>query len=415
VAVGNLSWQTLAQTYFRAGPLPKTMRLGSEYRGNVNPGSSYAECPKSARTCRDVCLDFLKSRGVGPGSSSDMRPEPPKDMKCLHVEDSECWDVPKMRCWNPDGGVFVWDGTEEWRLIFHYTANRKSSTPGSYFTSNLPWIQLRSPLRKIDFFIFGWGVNRPIHSICGELTSSIQYSDRNFPNQIRAVPPDHSIVLAGHSEGAGWAVCANLWIKKRNIPFTVRVLGTGSLVADDIFNDEYFQYSKEEENLFMLTADLVKLHGGTELVADLFPIKMTKEGITLPQFGYACAFERSGSQTAEDQRGLLAIHRPRCLDPQPNISLDDSLKLVNQHELMNAGTLVTIHALKTYSDCFQACLPNFEASGFDFTPNVPRWRLPSATLTRPFAARAKSMAGNLNELTGDTEKLRLDDESGPRT
>ena len=78
----------------------------------------------------------------------------------------------------------------------------------SYYASNFPWIHLRSDEEKIDFFIFAWGVTRPISSICSEILSSVSSDDHNIPTHLRMVPQNHAVIFGGNkklkSEKSHW-------------------------------------------------------------------------------------------------------------------------------------------------------------------------------------------------------------------
>lgn len=414
----NLEWKALLQTYFRIGTLPKIMRLGTEYRGQDNPASHFEECPK-ARNCRDVCLDRIKAQQAA-SSSSEPAAKMPQDKKCLHIEDhvedpfkgtSECWVTKLMRCWIPDGGVQVFDGENEWDLIYHFLPS--SIKMQQYFRTNMAWIHLRSQQKKMDFFIFGWGVTRTISNVCSELQASSSYLDRNVMGQIATVPPDHDLVLSGHSEGSAWAICTNLAILRRKLQIERRVIATGALVADDIIFEEYTALSPPEQNLFLLSADLIASRPEPVIIPDLYTVKLhtEKKGRTFPQFGFVCSFQGVSSRTGHyDSRGYLAIKEVRCLDPQPMIRIEEALQYINQHNLVASGTLQTIHSLKTYQECFRACVPYFNRLKWDMSPNIESYDLDPVRAEKPRPllgfSKARSWPGSLDELADqDTKPL----------
>lgn len=410
----NLEWKALLQTYFRVGTLPKIMRLGTEYRGQDNPASHFEECPPGARNCRDVCLDRIKAQQAA-SSRSEPAAKAPQDRKCIHIEDSvkgmsECWVTKLMRCWIPDGGVRVFDGENEWDLIYHFLP---SSIKMQYFRSNMAWIHLRSQQKKMDFFIFGWGVTRAMSEVCSELQASSSHFDRNVMGQVATVPPDHSLVLSGHSEGSAWAICTNLAILRRELQIERRVIATGALVADDMTFEEYTALSPPEQNLFLLSADLIASRPEPVIIPDLFTVKMQieKTGRTFPQFGFVCSFQGASSRTGHyDSRGYLAIKEVRCLDPQPMIRIEEALQYINQHNLVASGTLQTIHSLKTYQECFRACVPYLNRLKWDMRPNIESYDLDPVRAEKPRPllgfSKARSMPGNLNELADQgTEPL----------
>jgi len=338
----ELDWQMITKTYFSVATISKTMRLGSEYRGENDPIVNYAESCRGSRKCRDVCLEILQHEA---GSTRIMMP---KDVTCIHKEDTECWRVADMRCWNPEGGKQVWDGIREWDLIYHYRMGNKKMGSFSYYTSNFPWIHLRWNEGKMDFFIFAWGVTRPISNICAEILSSVSSDDHNIPLHLRMVPPDHAVIFGGHSEGAGWAICSNMYLKERlRAPNPSRVIGTGTLVADSQkFLDDYLHLTKSEDNLFLLTLALTVTKEGTRLIPDLFPIFMATEGVTFPQFSYACTLASLREPGQYSQSGLYNNVGMRCLDPQPETIAKQNLfkSIRNRFHLHRRSLEIQSHA-----------------------------------------------------------------------
>jgi len=389
LGVVNLEWSHLVPTYFGVASLSRLMRTGSEYRGKEPLVVNYEQfCFAGTRRCRQICVEKQQAESAASSSTSSM----PTDEYCIH-EENICWEVSKMRCWNSEGGIKIWDGNHDWDLIFHMRFRMTSKRLDMYVSSNLPWLHMRSVEKKIDFFVFAWGTTRQISSICSELSYSAQMSDRNFPAQLQTVPSDHAIVVSGHSEGAGWAVCANDLMIKRRIPNERRVIGTGAIVADEYFYNEYVAKSPPEHNLFMLTAVLVDLKAGAEIVPDLFPTTMTNTGISFPQFSYACTMNKASSDMGTNMAGAGQV---RCLNPQPEINLQESRRIAKAYDLESSGILITIHSLKVYQNCYQACIPMFRSINWNFEANVASIDLKDVPKTG--LSRIRSMPQKLQQM-----------------
>jgi len=351
-----LRWHDILMTYFQVGALARTMQHGLPYVGKLIPVVPHTMCGTNPMTCNDVCLLIVSG---GPPGYSDplycLRQGPIMGPEGKQISDRICWEVSKMRCWNTAGGSQIWDGNSDWMLLKHLEVPPDS---GQFRVTTMPWIHIRSVERRTDYLVFGLGIPdrmRTIKRICEDLEKLTGHY--SIINQLNTVPRHHGLVLAGHSEGSGWAICADAYMASQHMPHDRRVLGTGSILSPTTL-------APSLERLFVTLAMRLPTNNkipnaptSNKVVADVYTIMRSQHpGITFPQFSMLC-------------EGLLT--EMKCVDHSIPMELGSSVRLMTD-PLMQVNVLEPLHYFKMYQSCFLAC---FRQSRFliddYFIANVP--------------------------------------------
>jgi len=354
---GFLSWPDLLLTYVEVGTLPRLMYTGAAYAGPDPPGVSLSRCGDNPPECSDVCLYRVKTGSKGGEPLFCHRYQ-------KWIKKSFCWDTRKMRCWDEKGGNLIWDMRKDWVLISHHTPLSKEggdSPRSPRLPQNIPWMHMRSVGKKIDFFMFGIAYLervRRVSKICEEFEELKDVM--GITREMSEIPLSHGVVLAGHSEGAGWAVCAEKYMSDEKLPHDRRILASGAML------DDRDGIELADNALFLMKA--VKTPGlppsGGKVVADVFTISNAKyDGLTFPQFGYTCHIPLSDE---EDDEAV------ECVQPQPLIDLHMSVMLSRSNwRISGSKSTEDLHHFKSYTACFKACFGD-KIDFIDFSPNIPQ-------------------------------------------
>lgn len=269
----------------------------------------------------------------------------------------ECWNPAAMRCWNSEGGIPVFDGHNENMLIKHV---RPARVPVGV-VSLAPWIHLRSESKKVDFIVFGWGRPCLIDDICA------QFNDLMTPSLadiISTIPDTQGIIFGGHSEGAGWAICANLEMATQGFRHERRVLVSGSLMGSEELVAQYDSTYPPNHRVALLAA--TQMPPGfmlDQVVADTLPMQAVPMGATYPQFSFTC-------KTLFEEDTIEVI----CVNPQPAVDLAEQFALPeDEQHFIRSMVLPGIHSYDKYRECFLKCRAYFQQHGETFAPNVAQF------------------------------------------
>jgi len=361
VGVSDLRWSVLLDTYFAIGSLQNTMLHGVEFRGPDDPKINAEEC-QCAPQCLQICQFRLNPEKhfaySVPNNCPSISTADGEPRGCYHRSKKttlmECWNPALMRCWNIEGDTQISDGTNEWKLLKHYSRMEAMET------SQCPFMHLRSLPTQIDLIIFGWGSNRLIPEICAQLSETSLSPIRTI---LQAIPRTQSVVLGGHSEGSGWALCANMLMNEMNLPHERKVLTSGTLMADLDFIARYNSVSHLGQNLAMLHARKmpVGFMQGT-IIADTQPMRHFPTGASLPQFGFTCISD------------IGELGEVRCVVPQPFVNLTTNFNLpAEEQHLIQQMILPQLHSYDDYRECFSKCRSHFQVIGETFSSNVPTY------------------------------------------
>jgi len=343
-------WGSLLFTYFRIAPLTMVRQHGDPYPTGVNAEVDMMNCLHGGQvpmSCSQICRQRI-SRKDHVESRFCLRLSKSEVMTANNLGD--CWEVAAMDCWNKDGGMKIFDGSQNFTVRKHFLG-------GADDESNFRWMHLESETMTLMFF--GWGNVKSYEDICFEIV--------NVPELYRIannIPPDHVVLTAGHSEGSGWAVCFNDYLHKQQIPNEHYVIGSGSLVP----SKEYFEMldpSMWRDSLFLLLGIQMPSHimGGI-MLPDLLTIRKRREGVTFPQFAYTCDFKIT-----------------ECIGfGRDSLNMNSAWQRVQEENRKQGSAFFThelirdIHNLRNYRDCFHRCARHFIAlkgTGFNFQTNVP--------------------------------------------
>lgn len=373
----NLEWNEILFTYWGLASMVKNMRHSMPYAGSQDPRLPMFHCRYEAvQDCMLICLD----RQRNPGLDADKRKMPEPDA-CFRTNDGkrkDCWDPKKMRCWNSlRGGTLVWDGSHDWMLLRHWQGEleMKSDQP-------TPWMHLRSEVKKIDLFVFSWGIGRPLAKICESFEIS------GVPQRVRDIPLTHGIVFSGHSEGSGWAACADRFMVQNRLRHERKLIASGSLIVPQDFLDSMDESSKMNSLFLVVGSNLPNFVRDNGVIADIYPVTSTKDaGTTFPQFGYSCSSEPGARDDVI------------CLDPQPKLDIGEGVMKSGQLDgFLSQYILRDMHAFSYYRQCFRACLNYFEKSQTIFKPNVSPYYKPisSQSSSRESSRHGPSSGSNQN-------------------
>lgn len=334
----------LLRTYFTLGGLPDEMRLHQNYLGPSTNIVDRRFCLiPGTRTCDEICQDrvagransdyFCKSQKISPETGS-----------------IECWETRDMRCWNLDSSVH--DGIQEWDIM-------SQDLTGAL---GVPWVHFASrtiPVRR--FIVFGRGQIRPYATIA-EIMRTFQESPLFV--QLRSVSMDTLVVLGGHSEGAAWAACLNIFLsRKLGRPASSRyVIGTGTPLADLKFHRIWEEVADAGETSTFLLSAVRETTAERRLLTDVLMAQQSTEPFakTFPQHAFACTPDTNG--------------RIKCEDPQPTLfSMTNTIQSAQQGR--DDTLLQTLHDFETYQLCFFKCEGYFARNGVTFEPNVEEFQI----------------------------------------
>jgi len=344
-------WHNMVRTYFAMGGLTMMREHADAYIGRENPLADLANCERETMSCSDVCKHSLLEDKDKLSFGSYCHKRVRADMSNV------CWSVKIMRCWNRLGGNIVFDGKREWKLNRHYLGDNDWQRGMARPTQNLPsmrWMHLTSDDTYTDLIFFGWGVVEKIDDISMKM--------RQFPELLELplkIPPKRSIIIAGHSEGSGWAFTFNKYLYEKELPNERRMIATGSLAATPKILREMDPYTAEN-SLFIINALKFTGQKGSEetiLLPDVYTLRSPPceeaECSTFPQFGFSC-----------DQKN------GRCLGFTDPIDIDSALKMESNTELL--CKLEEVHQFDSYRQCYRECHSHFiKQKEFNFQVNTP--------------------------------------------
>lgn len=357
------NWIPHLDAYFAIGAFASILSHGSPYVGEQDPEVDLKNCEKSTYNCVEYCTSFIQrsdpsvprfSVGVSiqrsdpsvPSSSNvDSGDFPAYCRKSTGVEVFKCWDTSKFRCWNEFGGNMVFDGKKEWTLTRHFQGDE---------VTDMKWMHLF--IDQWDLLIFGWGIVKPIEEICENMKHSkelIQLAQNMFPTQ--------NMIIAGHSEGSGWAVCfSELLARQKEFHNKHFVIGSGSLVPKRQFHMR-MSAATRINSLFLLVENRLPdsvIGGG--LMPDVYPLLSVEEGLTFASFGFSCdeSAKCIGASRIRLGEGLM---KANTIIVHPDKMGLTALNTVIQ----------SIHHFDNYRICFSACRSSFIRDARNFQANTP--------------------------------------------
>jgi len=337
----------MIKIYFSAGHLVDHMGPGHHYKSHLAAAVKLEpfeeHCGDSTPLCTDVCQ--IRIHASNPGTS-----EPPA---CQHREESEavgsmeCWDTTKMECWS-EGSIWN-DGGQNWIVQNHDKTSMDVS-----------WLHMKKQTFPfVHIFLFGVGEFQPHNVVCAKLASAA-----DLLRAINDVRQSEPIVFGGHSSGSAWAMCANFYLNRLRPQHSRRLIASGAMLATSSFLQSYSEVKPWETDLYLLNAAI--LNGPTAvLLPDLEGIQNSPDGITMPQFGFACTINPGSPM--------------QCASPQPIINIAQAFSfwfnpqadpMVEQFRAGMSAMMPHMHAIDMYQDCFNACWDYFRTQNWNFSPNV---------------------------------------------
>jgi len=331
--------------------LTQTSYHANAYIGRENPEVDFSNCLPSI-SCVQYCA-ALTQMSQESASSSDVQPlqelrkELPPFCRKRNNRDGEerCWDTSKIRCWNEYGGNQVFDGVKEWTLLRHYQHDD---------TTQMRWMHLFHD--DWDLIYFGWGYVKPIDTICEQMKKEDELLEL-----IRIISDSKNVVIAGHSEGSGWAFCFNQMLEERNFPIDRFLIATGVLVGSQKLMDKMSDYTKAN-SLYLLVENRLPefMIGG--LMPDVYTLISAVEGPTFPSFGYSC----------DEQERCLGFSLP--INLESGVKRAEALYDNPMTRSTSTSVLQEIHDFENYRKCFRACKSLFsQAPNFNYQINTPSY------------------------------------------
>jgi len=367
IPVGLPLWEDVVDTYWAVGTLPGRMKHEAPFRGMMDPKVPLKHCKSDAIDCSSICRDRLR------GISS---PEPPF---CIFDDSGatrECWQPVAMQCWDSvSGGTLVYDGSDYWDLVRHWRGDAETTAT----REAIQWIHLRSVPKKMDFFVFSSGRIRNLDSVDSEFIGA--YIKDHLMNSIY---PEHTVVLTGHSEGSGWAICASRHMHNLDFDNNRMVLGTGPLATEASVIRQLSTDTKQRTLFLMSAMRLPPNIGAPGIFPDVLALmeadRRAGGGVTFPQFGYGCI-------SVDHERDI------ECLRRQPELSIEEGLFRANfftRDYVIAPRLLYEIHSFKYYRKCYRACYKVFAeenialvANVASYASNIPPPREPGSAFILP--------------------------------
>jgi len=348
------SWDPLLETYFDLEALT-AREHATPYRFKEDPdvGASPCDMHEDTENCDLVCEKILSGERHKT-SKYCYKPNPPGF--------DHCWDTTKMKCWNTEGNCKHWDGAREWKVIRHMNLLR-----GDPMNRKMRMLHMRNTAEKEDVILFGWGSAKPVRAICNALRGRT-----DFMRHLWTIPRENTLLIGGHSEGSGWAVCLNEIMQENGFPNLHNVIASGTLVPMKDFLDNMDEYSKMH-SLFMLNAQVVE---GGQLIPDIFTMICAIEGYTLPHFGYICNADNTeclGIMTQTQAQELVDdVQERRSKRPEKHVP----------------AMTKTAHMLTNYKKCWRICRLRFgsfyDGPGvFNYQANIPSFEIEEYPLPDP--------------------------------
>jgi len=343
-------WAPLLDTYFELGGLCMSKLHGDPYKLNVDPTVDMELCKQQSERldCKTACMKKLQGLPVGPYCIK---------APVIRAFDSidYCWDTSKMGCWNQRGGSQVYytvgGATHEFLLHEHYTGavSLQSKSPLMHY-------MLMSGT-SYHFLMFGVGSVRQFEGICEKI---LQFEE--LLKAIATIPPDRTILIGGHSEGSGWAICLNDYLTRMGNLNTRYVIASGTLVPSTEFYERRDERSREN-SLFLMSANtLPDMFAGGGILPDVLSIYRLKSGVILPHFGFMTDHMRTEC--------LTDFHGDQPFDLNAGIRRMIAKTRGLEHALQE------VHGFRNYREGFRLCKPLFEQiENFNFEPNLPAYSI----------------------------------------
>jgi len=333
----------LLRTYFILAALPDEMREHPNYLGpNTNIVDLRFCLAPETPSCDGICE--YRRRGVHHPS-----PFCKSQRRSSETGSIECWETNDMRCWGWDSSVH--DGIQEWDVM-------SEDLTGTF---GVPWIHFASSTIPItQFIVFGRGQIKPFVSISDTL--------RTFPTSpllmhLRTISMNTLVVLGGHSQGAAWAACLNIFLRNLGRPSWSRyVIGTGTPLADLEFHRTWDDLADAQETSTFLLSAITETTSEARLMTDIYMAQQSMEPFvkTFPQHAFACTPDING--------------KIKCQDPQPILfSMTNTLQ--NTRPAVDDTLIQALHNFGTYQLCFFKCETYFAKYGITFEPNVGEFQI----------------------------------------
>jgi len=328
-------WRPLVQTYINTW-MKVTWDEGRVYTLNENPKVGVTNC-KQAPDCRTFCLQ---------ASRSSVRPS---TQYCENTS-TQCYDTSKIQCWRYVGAglSFVWDGWRKWTVRIH------ARDLGDY--NNHAFLILSKEDTKEVAYIFGpgGGAGKQIHQLCGRM------HERCLDKFIERIPEDYTVYIMGHSEGSGWALCMDEYMKEKKMPQRRVLLATAPrLIPPNMLNSII---SSPRPYLFLIAGLLESPKHGISMF-DLFTFQgaIPTGYRSPPALGFTCT--RNYAQFSHELND--------CIIPD-NIDLEEEYR----HRLLPLK-VGEIHIFDYYIACLSICLKKTFTKDFKFTSNTTPYVVPS--------------------------------------
>jgi len=363
-------WKPIVSTYFGMGSLTQQADLGHAYIGTENPVVPKQNCnPRSeCPMCKEVCRDMLEA--ADPRLSSIFNEGASLEREgsskafasyCLKrnraTQEWDCWDTSTMRCWNAIyGGNLVLSGGQDWTLSRHYLGYHEPLPEGIESISiaekkkhkDIRWMHLFTSTQEL--VLFGWGKVRPFDQICEDIEDFSELKEL-----LHKFVKGRSLILGGHSEGSGWAICFRKFLLANGFEDPIYVITTGTLVPErhfiDGLDDSIFEKSLHLNVAMVIPSIICPI----PVLPDILTLVKPRQGMTLPQFGYQCNME---------------FH---CLNFDQTLDFAAPLDAIYSNTFTNAEWLMQdVHSFRNYRECYKGCLQHFtQTPGFNFQTNTP--------------------------------------------
>jgi len=331
----EFDWRPLIQTYINTWTMV-TWDEGRVYTLNEDPEIRVTNC-KEAPDCKTFCLE---------ASRSTIRPS----AQYCKNSSLQCYDTSKIQCWRYVGAglSFVWDGWRKWTVRIH------ARDLEDY--NNHAFLILSKEDTKEVAYIFGpgGGAGKQIHQLCSRM------HERCLDKFIQRIPKDYTVYIMGHSEGSGWALCMDEYMKENKMPQRRILLATAPrLIPPDMLNSVI---SSPRPYLFLIAGLLESPQQGISMF-DLFTFQgaIPTGYRSPPSLGFACTRNYAGfSNNLSD-----------CIIPK-NVDLQEEY----EHRLLPLK-VGEIHVFDYYISCLSICFKKTFTQDFTFKPNTTPYIVPS--------------------------------------
>lgn len=283
-------WKYLLQPYLGMYSLITKSSGEPMKKVGQNPVVDISNCQQESVSCVEVCRRIrIMQRAKQKGENAKLEVQ-----YCERDFGKACWEVAKMQCWHNKGGMEVSDGFDTtWKIrrrFEHLSEDQEGNEGGK------TWLHgsgTTSNGLEIAFFFFMWGKERTYESICKTFmkgSSTVPNTLLRYISKATDKDPTKPILLAGHSEGSGWAICTYNFIKHGlRLPNPVYVIVSGALVPTQSFSKLWLENQGNPDDLLSLVvggkkADIPNLESDIYLSW----LRGPPHRVTWPSFGYSC-------------------------------------------------------------------------------------------------------------------------------